>query len=73
MDNERKDVCEPLNTLPNHLLLLKAERRDLAYILDYRNVAEPRSIVLNIQRIEEASRFNLYSAIIPSNDNFRDR
>ena len=46
--NERRDVCEPLNSLPNHLVLLKDERIDKAYIIDYRIGTEPRTIALNI-------------------------
>ena len=64
-----EDSAEPLITVKEHILLMKASDMEHAYIIDYRNIAKPRTIKFNVKCTKEVKSFNLYSAILPSNEN----
>ena len=48
-----------------HMLLVKKEESDKAYVFDYLDVMKPKSIRLEIKRSFENAHYNLYSAILP--------
>ena len=51
-----------------HILLIKANDLEHVYIIDYRNVASPRTIKFDVKCSKIVKSFNLYSSILPSSE-----
>ena len=74
VSKDLNDLCEPFSDESSYLLIVKAKNPEQkVYVIDYRNVMEPRTLPITIKKSLHHGRFNLYSAILPSLENVRDR
>ena len=51
-----------------HILLIKANDLEHVYIIDYRNVALPRTVKFDVKCSKIVKSFNLYSSILSSSE-----
>ena len=53
--------------------MLQAKDLEHAYVLDYSDMTQPKSIKLEIKSTSKKQSFNLYSAIVPQNFGKEDK